>query len=163
MPQRPWTRELAIDLLSSLAPNDTLALTQFSPLFFLSLSLFSLVLHATTRQNVTQPPVEPKLVTGKYGFVDNAERLNSRAAMVSFVFSSLSFALFFFFRSPLAFAHTATTTSSSTTQKTFSLSLSLSKTHQMGFFGILLVELVAGKGIFEIVGINVGNGLGFSF
>ena len=33
----------------------------------------------------------------------------------------------------------------------------------MGFFGILLVELVAGKGIFEMVGINVGNGLGFSF
>ena len=29
----------------------------------------------------------------------------------------------------------------------------------MGVFGILLVELVAGKGIFEIVGIPVGNGL----
>ena len=43
----------------------------------------------TTRQNVTQPPVEPKLVTAKYGFVDNAERINSRAAMVSsLVFSS---------------------------------------------------------------------------
>ena len=34
---------------------------------------------------------------------------------------------------------------------------------QIGFFGILLVEWVAGKGIFEMAGITVGNGLGFEF
>ncbi len=34
---------------------------------------------------------------------------------------------------------------------------------QLGFFGILLVEALAGKGIFEMVGISVGNGLGFEF
>ena len=34
---------------------------------------------------------------------------------------------------------------------------------QIGFFGILLVEAIAGKGIFEMVGISVGNGLGFEF
>ena len=34
---------------------------------------------------------------------------------------------------------------------------------QLGFFGILLVEWIAGKGIFEMVGLNVGNGLGFEF
>lgn len=37
------------------------------------------------------------------------------------------------------------------------------KPQQLGFFGILLVEFVTGKGIFELVGISVGNGLGFSF
>jgi hypothetical protein len=34
---------------------------------------------------------------------------------------------------------------------------------QLGFFGILLVEALAGKGVFELVGISVGNGLGFEF
>jgi hypothetical protein len=34
---------------------------------------------------------------------------------------------------------------------------------QIGFFGILLVEWIAGKGIFEMAGITVGNGLGFEF
>ena len=34
---------------------------------------------------------------------------------------------------------------------------------QLGFFGILLVEALAGKGVFELVGVSVGNGLGFEF
>ena len=34
---------------------------------------------------------------------------------------------------------------------------------QLGFFGILLVEWIAGKGIFEMIGLKVGNGLGFEF
>ena len=34
---------------------------------------------------------------------------------------------------------------------------------QLGFFGILLVEFIAGRGIFEMVGLKVGNGLGFEF
>jgi len=34
---------------------------------------------------------------------------------------------------------------------------------QLGFFGILLVEFIAGRGIFEMVGFKVGNGLGFEF
>ena len=34
---------------------------------------------------------------------------------------------------------------------------------QLGFFGILLVEALAGKGIFEMAGFTVGNGLGFEF
>jgi hypothetical protein len=49
-----------------------------------------------------------------FGFVDFAERINSRAAM-------------------------------------------------LGFFGILIVELVLGKGLFEMAGFNVGNGLPFEF
>ena len=34
---------------------------------------------------------------------------------------------------------------------------------QLGFFGILLVEAVTGKGIFEMAGLKVGQGLGFEF
>lgn len=34
-------------------------------------------------QGVTQPPVEPVVAPATFGFVYNAERLNSRAAMVS--------------------------------------------------------------------------------
>lgn len=55
---------------------------------FVALS-FSPLPTPTQNQNVTQPPVEPKLVTAKYGFVDNAERINSRAAMVSLMEISL--------------------------------------------------------------------------
>ncbi|CAL8464566.1 g4101 [Coccomyxa elongata] len=65
-------------------------------------------------KRVTQPPVQPEVPPAKFGFVESAEILNSRAAM-------------------------------------------------LGFFGILLVEALAGKGIFEMVGISVGNGLGFEF
>ena len=34
---------------------------------------------------------------------------------------------------------------------------------QLGFFGLLFVELLAGKGIFELAGFKIGNGLGFEF
>jgi hypothetical protein len=34
---------------------------------------------------------------------------------------------------------------------------------QIGFFALLLLELVAGQGILDLVGINTGNGLGFEF
>jgi len=96
--------------------------------------------------------VEPKLVTAKYGFVDNAERINSRAAMVSFFVGTHLALLFPALLSLLLL----------TRRRPLLHPITLSQ-NQMGFFGILLVELVAGKGIFEIVGINVGNGLGFSF
>ena len=33
----------------------------------------------------------------------------------------------------------------------------------LGFFGILAVEALAGKGIFEMAGFTIGNGLGFEF
>lgn len=33
----------------------------------------------------------------------------------------------------------------------------------LGFFGILAVEAIAGKGIFEMVGLSTGNGLPFDF
>ncbi len=34
-------------------------------------------------QKATIPPMEPELTTSKFGFVENAEVINSRAAMVS--------------------------------------------------------------------------------
>lgn len=43
------------------------------------------------------------------------------------------------------------------------LPLLLSPFSQLGFFGILLVEAVTGKGIFEMLGFKVGQGLGFEF
>lgn len=65
-------------------------------------------------QGVTLPPVQPSVPPSKFGFVENAERLNSRAAMI-------------------------------------------------GFVALLLVELVAGKGILNLLGVTVGQGLGFEF
>jgi hypothetical protein len=34
---------------------------------------------------------------------------------------------------------------------------------QLGFFGILLVEAIANRGVLEMAGFTVGNGLGFEF
>lgn len=38
-----------------------------------------------------------------------------------------------------------------------------SRAAMLGFFGILLVEAIAHKGIFEMAGFEVGKGLGFEF
>lgn len=62
----------------------------------------------------TKPSEEPVMAPAWFGFVDNAERMNSRFAMI-------------------------------------------------GFFGIILVEAVSGKGLLELLGIAVGSGLGFEF
>ena len=60
------------------------------------------------------PPYVPVLKPGSFGFVENAERWNSRASMV-------------------------------------------------GWWSLLLVELVAGKGLLEIFGFTVGKGINFTF
>ncbi|EFN51016.1 hypothetical protein CHLNCDRAFT_28458, partial [Chlorella variabilis] len=65
-------------------------------------------------QGVTLPPAEPVVMPSTFGFVENAEKLNSRAAM-------------------------------------------------LGFFLLLAIEGIAGKGILELAGITTGNGLGFEF
>jgi hypothetical protein len=39
---------------------------------------------AVPPKGVTQPPRSPIVPPAKFGFVDNAERLNSRAAMIGF-------------------------------------------------------------------------------
>eukprot|EP00212_Chloropicon_laureae_P008542 CAMPEP_0197492858 /NCGR_PEP_ID=MMETSP1311-20131121/16419_1 /TAXON_ID=464262 /ORGANISM="Genus nov. species nov., Strain RCC856" /LENGTH=150 /DNA_ID=CAMNT_0043037985 /DNA_START=23 /DNA_END=475 /DNA_ORIENTATION=- len=38
-----------------------------------------------------------------------------------------------------------------------------SRAAMVGFFSLLFVELVTGKGLLELVGFSVGNGLGFEF
>ena len=63
---------------------------------------------------VPPPPYVPVLKPGSFGFVENAERWNSRASMV-------------------------------------------------GWWSLLLVELVAGKGLLEIFGFTVGKGINFTF
>ena len=65
-------------------------------------------------EGVTAPPRVPEQPIQRIGWVNWAEKINGRAAM-------------------------------------------------LGFFGILLVEAIAGKGIFELAGFTVGNGLGFEF
>lgn len=65
---------------------------------------------ATPPKGVTQPPRSPIVPPPMFGFVDNAEVLNSRAAMI-------------------------------------------------GFFALLILEAVAGKGLLELIGVTVGKGL----
>jgi hypothetical protein len=65
---------------------------------------------AAPPSGVTQPPRSPVQPPPKFGFVENAEVLNSRAAMI-------------------------------------------------GFFALLAVEAVAGKGLLELMGVTVGKGL----
>lgn len=70
----------------------------------------TIVPFAAPPRGVTQPPRSPVTPPPKFGFVENAEVLNSRAAMI-------------------------------------------------GFFSLLLVEAVAGKGLLELIGVTVGKGL----
>lgn len=69
-----------------------------------------IVAYAAPPKGVSQPPRSPVSPPPKFGFVENAEVLNSRAAMI-------------------------------------------------GFFALLLVEAVAGKGLLELIGVTVGKGL----
>lgn len=66
----------------------------------------------TAPQGVTQPPRQPSVPQPRFGFVNNAEKLNGRACM-------------------------------------------------LGFFALLLVEAVAHRGLLEMMGLSIGNGLGF--
>lgn len=65
---------------------------------------------STPPKGVTMPPRQPSLKKPVFGFVDNAERMNSRAAMI-------------------------------------------------GFFILLAIEGVTGKGLLELAGFKVGEGL----
>lgn len=70
----------------------------------------AIVPFAAPPKGVSQPPRSPVTPPPKFGFVENAEVMNSRAAMI-------------------------------------------------GFFSLLLVEAVAGKGLLELIGVTVGKGL----
>ena len=67
-----------------------------------------------SRPGVPRPPVVPVIEPGKFGFVENAEIMNSRASMI-------------------------------------------------GWWSLLFVELVAGKGLLEMLGFTVGKGINFTF
>lgn len=47
-------------------------------------------------KGVTQPPRSPIVPPAKFGFVENAERLNSRAAMVRFLSSMILYCSYCF-------------------------------------------------------------------
>jgi len=63
-------------------------------------------------RQVTEPSDGPEFQKPLFGFVENAERFNSRASMI-------------------------------------------------GIVAIVLVEAIAGRGLLEVLGFEVGNGLGF--
>ena len=65
-------------------------------------------------RQVPPPPIVPVIEPATFGFVENAERQNSRASMI-------------------------------------------------GWWSLLLVEAVAGKGLLEIAGFEVGKGINFTF
>lgn len=65
-----------------------------------------------TPKGVSLPTTLPVVPPPQNGFVENAERLNSRAAMI-------------------------------------------------GFFALIAVEAITGHGLLELVGLNIGGGLGF--
>lgn len=66
----------------------------------------------STPKGVTQPKAKPELAPLTFGFVERAERWNSRACMI-------------------------------------------------GFFALLIVEFFAHRGLLDILGFRVGNGLPF--
>ncbi|GAX85647.1 hypothetical protein CEUSTIGMA_g13062.t1 [Chlamydomonas eustigma] len=63
---------------------------------------------------ISMPPKEPSVPPAMFGFVDWAEKMNSRAAMI-------------------------------------------------GFFALLAVEGITGKGLLELLGWSIGNGLDIGF
>lgn len=63
-------------------------------------------------QGVSQPPVQPSAPPALFGFVDFAEKMNSRAAMI-------------------------------------------------GFFALLAVEAITGQSLLQLMGFEIGSGLGF--
>jgi len=67
-----------------------------------------------TLSQVALPPLKPTRKPATFGFVDNAETINSRAAMI-------------------------------------------------GFFGVIIVEFLAGKGLLEMAGVETGNGIDIGF
>ncbi len=122
--------------------------------------------------------MEPELITSKFGFVENAEIINSRAAMVRVPLSrsslhGASYSRPFSAPRPVVSGNLLTpirwrSGGSPTLRHQVLLHCTDSSMRhavrlQLGFFGILLVEFIAGKGIFEMIGLNVGNGLGFEF
>lgn len=73
-----------------------------------------------------------------------------------------SFFSFLFFFVVFFFQHAPTTLSSLFHSHTRTKHKKQKK-QQLGFFGILAVEALTGKGIFEMLGFKVGQGLGFEF
>ena len=85
-------------------------------------------------KGVTFPTREPEARALRFGFVENAERWNSRAAMVRCLLTALL---------------------------VLSMGCWLSTCLlQIGFISLLILEAVANRGILDMMGIRVGGGLG---
>ena len=99
----------------------------------------SSLLNPAGLQGVTQPPATPAIPSAKFGFVENAERINSRAAMVRLL------------------AATSGALQLTLSSRCYSILFVL----QIGFFALIAVEVILGRGLLETVGLRVGNGLPF--
>lgn len=108
-------------------------------------------------QGVTLPPVLPQKVPATFGFVNFAEKMNSRAAMVR--------------ASPCTEHYAATGIAvlkpcpppSTVALHCPSTKVALYSVAQIGFFALLALEGVMGKGILELLGVATGKGLNLQF
>lgn len=162
-------------------------------------------------KGVTMPPVQPTVPPATFGFVDNAERMNSRAAMVRVVvwciyvlvcmhglnlgfkredcvwrlwpthaeaaphqqgassgsgsstYGSCDHDTHSWLSSSAVPASTPQTPHARTRTLTHPLKPAHSLPAQIGFFSLILVEVIIGKGLLEAIGLTVGQGLGFEF
>lgn len=105
-------------------------------------------------QGVTQPPYQPAVPPATFGFVDNAERLNSRAAMVCWCVQHATGLTVV-----LCIKHTCAHVCTNRCPPTYAHPVLLPL--QIGFFALLAVEAIANKGLLEMLGFTVGQGLGF--
>lgn len=117
--------------------------------------------NVSVSQGVSVPKVKPEVPPPLFGFVDNAERINSRAAMVSAASRSCCWhpAL----PAPLGlldfFVHPPTPTPLLSIPQSTSSVRPASSSAQLAFLGLLLLEAIANKGILELLGISTGTGL----
>lgn len=93
-------------------------------------------------QGVTQPRSKPEVAPATFGFVERAERWNSRACMVTAI---------------MTFTLLHALAVSSILHNLILARLLL----QIGFFALLIVEFVANKGLLDMLGFRIGSGLPF--
>ena len=119
---------------------------------------------------MTLPPKKPQKLPPAFGFVYNAERLNSRAAMVggSGMPVGVAAGIVAAWQSPAAVAWLPLVPGAAARRPRpphdpSPPAASLPFASQIGFCALLAVELVAGQGLLDMLGFTTGKGLGFEF
>ena len=97
---------------------------------------------------MTLPPVKPVVVPSSFGFVEWAEKINGRAAMVSAACGQLC---------------AVRDTACGLARPSPTCAVPRARHPQLGFILLLLIEGFSGTGILNLTGITTGKGLGFEF